>query len=96
MKLAPALCIVALLAAFGSATGDTVLSFYDLTANTLDGTSKKLSDYKGKVLVVVNTASQCGYTPQPAGGDVSMLDRLPVDASYQEVLGIKRSYTAMV
>jgi len=67
MKLAPALFAVTLLTAFGSAKGDTVMSFYDLTANTLDGTPKKLSDYKGKVLVVVNTASECGFTPQYAG-----------------------------
>ena len=67
MKLVPALCIVAALTAYGSAKGDNVMSFYDLTANTLDGAPKKLSDYKGKVLVVVNTASQCGYTPQYAG-----------------------------
>jgi glutathione peroxidase len=67
VKLATALFIMALLTVGGSAKGDTVMSFYDLTANTLDGTPKKLSDYKGKVLVVVNTASQCGYTPQYAG-----------------------------
>ena len=67
MKLASALCTMALLAASGSAKGDNVMSFYDLTANTLDGTAKTLSDYKGKVLVVVNTASECGFTPQYAG-----------------------------
>ena len=67
MKLAPALCIMVLLTAYGSAKGDNVMSFYDLTANALDGSPKNLSDYKGKVVVVVNTASQCGYTPQYAG-----------------------------
>jgi glutathione peroxidase len=58
---------MALLAGNSFAKGDNVMSFYDLTANTLDGTPKKLSDFKGKVLVVVNTASECGYTPQYAG-----------------------------
>ena len=67
MKLASALCTMALLAASGSAKGDNVMSFHDLTANTLDGTPKNLSEYKGKVLVVVNTASECGFTPQYAG-----------------------------
>jgi glutathione peroxidase len=67
MKISATLFAIALLAGQASASGDSVMSFYDLTANTLDGAPKKLSDYKGKVLVVVNTASQCGYTPQYAG-----------------------------
>ncbi len=40
---------------------------YDFSATTLDGKPRKLSDYKGKVLLVVNTASQCGFTPQYKG-----------------------------
>jgi glutathione peroxidase len=44
-----------------------MLTAYDFTAKTIRGEDKKLADYKGKVLLVVNVASQCGLTPQYAG-----------------------------
>jgi glutathione peroxidase len=42
-------------------------SLYDLQTTSLDGKLAPLAAYKGKVTLVVNTASQCGYTPQYAG-----------------------------
>jgi glutathione peroxidase len=40
---------------------------YDFEAQTIDGRTVTLSDYRGKVLLIVNTASACGFTPQFAG-----------------------------
>ncbi len=42
-------------------------SLYDLKANKLDGTPADLAQYRGHVVLVINTASKCGYTPQYAG-----------------------------
>ena len=39
-------------------------SVHEFTINTIDGESKNLSDFKGKKMLFVNTASQCGFTPQ--------------------------------
>lgn len=42
-------------------------SVLDISVKDISGKETSLSSYKGKVLLVVNTASQCGFTPQYAG-----------------------------
>lgn len=43
------------------------MSVYDFSATDIQGTERNLSEFEGKVLLIVNTASKCGFTPQFEG-----------------------------
>ena len=43
------------------------MNVYDFTARTIEGEEQSLSRYRGQTLLIVNVASQCGFTPQYAG-----------------------------
>jgi len=49
-------------------------SVYDFSCPRLTGKEQSLADYKGKVLLIVNTASKCGFTPQFEGLEVLYKD----------------------
>ncbi|MBS0385924.1 MAG: glutathione peroxidase [Proteobacteria bacterium] len=59
-------------------------SVYDFTARDIDGADRSLGDYRGKLLMIVNVASQCGFTPQYKG--LEALHRKYADKGV-EVLG---------
>ncbi len=46
------------------------MSIYDFQAQDIQGNERALSEFKGKVLLIVNTASKCGFTPQFEGLEV--------------------------
>jgi glutathione peroxidase len=43
------------------------MSLHDIVARRLDGTERDLSEFRGQVLLIVNVASRCGFTPQYTG-----------------------------
>ena len=64
MKLVLSLLVLVSAAAMVSAQAG---SFYELKTKTLLGKNGDLAQYKGKVSLVVNVASKCGFTPQYEG-----------------------------
>lgn len=59
--------LVVLLLLISNLIGDNMKTIYDFDVKTIDGKSINMSEYKNKVLLIVNVASKCGFTPQYEG-----------------------------
>ena len=61
------LAFMLLMCVAGGGMSAAVKSVYDFTMKSIDGKPVSLAEYHGKVLMLVNVASKCGFTPQYAG-----------------------------
>jgi len=65
---------------------ESLKSFYDLTANDIDGDAIDFAQFKSKVVVVVNVASYCGYTDSHYKGLVDLWNDIRGESDKLEIL----------